>query len=68
MESDFQRRSNHKTVYKVGTSFLKGLIPATLVAMIVESMVHFPALTWLGSVTFTGQIKQLPILIVGILV
>lgn len=60
--------SYFKTVYKVGTSFLKGLIPATLVAMIVEIAVHFPALTWLDSVTFARQMKQLPILIVGILV
>lgn len=60
--------SYFKTVYKVGGSFLKGLIPATLVAMIVEVAVHFPALTWLDSVTFAGQMKQLPILIVGILI
>lgn len=57
-----------KTVYKVGASFLKGLFPATFLAIIVESITHFPALAWLDSVTFSGQMRQLPILAIGILI
>ncbi|MGG5370587.1 ABC-2 transporter permease [Enterococcus sp. AZ196] len=60
--------SYFQTVYKVGASFLKGLVPATLVAIIVEVLVHFPRLAWLDAVTFDGQIKQLPILAAGILI
>lgn len=60
--------SYFKTIYKVGTSFLKGLIPATVIACIVEILAHFPALTWLDSVTFSNQMLQLPILATGIAV
>ncbi|MGL9726799.1 ABC-2 transporter permease [Enterococcus sp. DIV0756] len=60
--------SYFKTVYKVGTSFLKGLFPATFLAIIVECLVHFPGLTWLDSVTLKGQMQQLPILGIGILI
>jgi len=60
--------SYFQTVYKVGTSFLKGLIPATFVAIVVEVLTHFPTLSWLDAVTFDGQIKQLPILAAGILI
>lgn len=57
-----------KTGYKVGASFLKGLFPATLLAIILEVIVRFPALKWLDSVTFNGQMQQLPILAAGILI
>lgn len=60
--------SYFKTAYKVGTSFLKGLIPATFLAMIVEVIVHFPALAWLDKVTFAGQIQQSAVLFAGILI
>lgn len=60
--------SYFKTVYKVGTSFLKGLFPATFLAIIVECLVHFPGLIWLDSVTFKSQMHQLPILVIGILI
>ncbi|MGH1648569.1 ABC-2 transporter permease [Enterococcus gilvus] len=60
--------SYFKTAYKVGISFLKGLIPATILAMIVEALVHFPTLAWLEDVTLKGQLRQLPILAAGILI
>jgi hypothetical protein len=36
--------------------------------MIVEALVHFPALAWLEDVTLKGQLRQLPILAAGILI
>lgn len=60
--------SYFQTVYKVGTSFLKGLFFATVLAVIVEVSVHFPMLTWLDTVTFADQLKQLPILAAGVLI
>lgn len=60
--------SYFRTIYKVGISFLKGLIPATLIAGIVEIIVHFPFLRWLDGVTFSAQLHQLPILAAGIVV
>ena len=47
--------SYFQTGYKVGASFLKALAPATLIAIVVEVLVHFPQLAWLDSVTFDGQ-------------
>ncbi len=60
--------SYFQTGYKVGASFLKALAPATFIAIIVEVLVHFPQLAWLDSVTFDGQIKQLLILAIGLLI
>lgn len=57
-----------QTAYKVGSSFLKALVPATIVAMLVEVLVHFPTLAWLDSVVFDQQMHQLPILGAGLLI
>ncbi|MDL2293530.1 ABC-2 transporter permease [Ruminococcaceae bacterium OttesenSCG-928-D13] len=57
-----------KTAHKVGKAFLWAVIPATLGVVVMEAMVHFPAFTWLDSVAPAAQLRQLPILLVGIVV
>lgn len=56
-----------KTGYKVGKAFIMAIIPASIGVLIMEVMVHFPAFKWLDSVEPALMLKQLPILVVGII-
>lgn len=56
-----------KTAYKAGKAFILALIPMTIIMTLVEIMVHFPAFEWLDGMSGTDQFRQLPILVVGIL-
>lgn len=56
-----------KSGYKAGKAFLFGIIPATLLVMIMEVIVHFPKYKWLDSVEPAMMIQQLPILLIGLL-
>lgn len=56
-----------KSAYKVGNSFLFAITPAALCVLIMEVIVHFPQFKWLDSVEPEMLLRQLPILIVGIL-
>ncbi|KRO22109.1 hypothetical protein IV88_GL001298 [Pediococcus argentinicus] len=56
-----------KTAYKAGIAFLMGIIPASLIAIAVEVLVHFPNFAWLDSISGSDQLKQLPILVIGII-
>ncbi len=58
----------YKTAYKVGKAFLLGIIPVTVMLILMESLVHIEAFAWLDSVESTMLIRQMPILIIGILV
>lgn len=57
-----------KSGYKVGWSFLLAIIPATLGVLAMEIVVHFPHFAWLDSVERTMMIRQLPILLMGLLI
>lgn len=56
-----------KTGYKVGKAFIMAIIPASIGVLIMEVMVHSPAFKWLDSVEPALMLKQLPILVVGII-
>ena len=53
----------YKTAYKVGVSFLKAVIPVSLVMIVLEALVHFPGMTWLEDCTAAGQLRLLPLLL-----
>ncbi|NMA85231.1 MAG: ABC-2 transporter permease [Epulopiscium sp.] len=57
-----------KTAYKVGKAFLLAIIPAALGVIIMEVIVHIPEFKWLDSVEADLLLKQLPILVIGILI
>ena len=58
----------YKTAYKAGTSFLIALIPTTLGIIAIEASVHFPGLGWLDGMDGAALLRQLPILLAGIIV
>ncbi|HWR19089.1 MAG TPA: ABC-2 transporter permease [Clostridia bacterium] len=55
-----------KTAYKAGKAFLLGVIPATLAMIAMEASIYIPGLKWLDSVAPDALLKQLPILLSGI--
>ena len=57
-----------KTAYKAGQAFLLALIPAVLVVLFMEVIVHFPGFTWLDSTAPDMMLRQLPLLLIGIAV
>src|SRR5690554_2474163 len=57
-----------KSGYDVGWSFLYAIIPATLGVLIMEIVVHFPQFAWLDSVESAMLLRQLPILLTGLIV
>lgn len=57
-----------KTAYKAGNAFLLAMIPATLGVLIMEAIVHFPGYKWLDSIEPEMVLRQLPILIIGLLI
>lgn len=57
-----------KTAYKSGTAFLLAVTPAALGVIIMEVIVHFPNFHWLDSVAPGDLFRQLPILLIGILI
>ncbi len=57
-----------KTGYKVGKAFILAIIPAAIGVIIMEVIVHFPRFKWLDSVDMNVMLKQLPILVIGIVI
>lgn len=57
-----------KTAYKAGKAFIWAMIPATVVMTLMEVIVHFPKFYWLDSFAASDLLRQLPILIGGLLV
>ena len=57
-----------KSAHKVGNAFLLAIIPASLVVLVMEVIVHFPQFNWLDSVEPSMMMKQLPILFIGVVV
>lgn len=58
----------YRTAYRAGTSFLMALIPLTLGIATMEVAVHFPGMGWLDSVAGPDLVRQIPILVLGVLV
>ena len=52
----------YRTGYKVGTAFLKAMIPTALVLVLCEALPHFPTLEWLNDTSAAGNLRQLPLL------
>ena len=57
-----------KSGYKAGNAFLLASIPAVLVLAAMEVLVHFPSFAWLDSVAPADLVRQLPILVIGVVV
>lgn len=57
-----------KTGYKVGKAFLFAIIPASLVVLVMEVIVHFPKYHWLDSLALEDMLRQFPILIMGLFI
>ncbi|NMD38368.1 MAG: ABC-2 transporter permease [Christensenellaceae bacterium] len=58
----------YKTAYKAGQAFLLAIIPSTVVNVAIEAVSHIPATQWLDGISREHLIKQLPVLIVGIII
>lgn len=56
-----------KTAYKAGRAFLLAIIPASIIVIFMEAIVHFPGFGWLDGSAPADMRRQLPILIVGII-
>ena len=57
-----------KTTYKVGKAFILAIIPAAIGVLIMKVLVHIPKFQWLDSVEPDIMLKQLPILVIGIII
>ena len=54
--------------YKVGTAYLKAVLPTAAAMAVCEALPHFPQLTWLDELDRAAQLRQLPLLVGGILI
>jgi len=57
-----------RTAYKPGIAFLWAMIPAVIGVLAMEVLIHVPSLAWLDSVAPQDLRRQLPILLVGMLI
>jgi len=57
-----------KNGYKVGKAFLLAIIPTSIGVMSMEILVHFPNLLWLDSMNPSIMLKQLPLLLIGMII
>jgi hypothetical protein len=55
-----------KTAYKAGRAFLVAIVPAALVVITMEALVHFPMFAWMDSTQASAFARQLPFLLIGI--
>lgn len=51
----------------VGKAFIFAVVPATLLICCMEASVHLPALAWLDGLELGDQLRQLPILVLGLI-
>ncbi|MBO4853985.1 MAG: ABC-2 transporter permease [Oscillospiraceae bacterium] len=58
----------YRSGYKVGVSYLKAVIPVTLVILLCEALPHFPALLWLNDTSTEGNVRQLPLLAAALVI
>lgn len=59
--------SFYQSGYKAGKALLLASIPLTLMMLLVEAAAHIPPLAWLDGGTPAEILKQLPILLAGII-
>ena len=52
--------------YKVGMAYIQAVIPTAVVMAVCEALPHFPGLTWLDDLDRGAQLRQLPLLLIGI--
>ena len=57
-----------KTAYKVGKAFVLAAIPATVGVVAMEALAHLPGFAWLDSVSQEMLLRQMPILLIGVIV
>ena len=57
-----------RDAHKVGIAFLLAVTPAALAVLAMEIIVHFPRFAWLDSVEPAMLVRQLPILLTGVVV
>ena len=58
----------YKTAYKVGKAFLMGMVLAVLGMIAMEALPHIEATKWLDSMEPAMLVRQLPILLIGIVI
>ncbi|MDL2289638.1 ABC-2 transporter permease [Clostridia bacterium OttesenSCG-928-F22] len=56
-----------KTAYKAGKAFVQAVIPAGLIIILMEVLSHLPGLSWIDSTLPADMLRQLPILLAGVL-
>ena len=57
-----------KTAYKAGAAFLIALIPSTICIFAMEAVVHFPGMEWLDGISPELLLRQIPVLLAGIVI
>ena len=57
-----------KTAYKAGAAFLIALIPSAIGIFAMEAVVHFPGMEWLDGVSPELLLRQIPVLLAGIVI
>ncbi|NLJ91025.1 MAG: ABC-2 transporter permease [Clostridiales bacterium] len=57
-----------KTGYKVGKAFIVASIPILFLIIAMEVIVHFPNYKWLDSTSPDMMLRQVPVLILGIII
>lgn len=58
----------YKTAYKVGTAFLKAVLAVTPLMLVCEVLPHVPSLAWLNATHGADSLRQLPLLLGGMMV
>ena len=56
-----------RTAYKAGKAFIFACIPAALMAVFMEVIIHFPRFSWLDSTQPAALLRQLPVLGTGLI-
>ena len=56
----------YKTAYQVGRAFLLAVIPVILGIVVMEMLPHIHAVSWVDSMNPDAMLRQMPILIMGI--
>lgn len=57
-----------KTACKAGTAFLIALIPSAICIFAMEAIVHFPGMEWLDGVSPELLLRQIPVLLAGLVI
>ena len=58
----------YRSGYKVGAAYLKANLALWPMMLLAETLPHFPSLVWLNRVDTQANLRQIPILLVGVAV